>query len=84
MKDAILFITQICLNPFDIIVNSPQDVKQEEKMHTYKIVYTIANKPGRFVTFYEAACADFARLRAYDDLGGWNVVTIWEVTEVNM
>ena len=29
-------------------------------MKTYKIVYTIANKPGRHVTFYEAACADFA------------------------
>ena len=53
-------------------------------MKTYKIVYTIANKPGRHVTFYEAACADFARFRAQDDLGGWGVVTIWEVTEVNI
>ena len=53
-------------------------------MKTYKIVYTIANKPGRQVTFYEAACADFARLRAYDELGGWEIVTIWEVTEVNI
>ena len=52
-------------------------------MKTYKIVYTIANKPGRHVTFYEAACADFARLRARDELGGWDKVTIWEVTEVN-
>ena len=50
-------------------------------MKTYKIVYSIANKPGRKVTFYEAACADFARLRAMDDLGGWGVVTIWEVSE---
>ena len=39
-------------------------------MKTYKIVYTIANKPGRHVTFYEAACADFARwLGCCDDLG---------------
>ena len=52
-------------------------------MKTYKIVYTIANKPGRFVTFYEDACADFACIRARDELGGWGVVTIWEVKEVN-
>ena len=66
-----------------IVNNSPQDLKQEEHMKTYKIVYTIANKPGRHVTFYEAACADFARIRARDELGGWDIVTIWEVTEVN-
>ena len=53
-------------------------------MKTYKIVYTIANKPGRHVTFYEAVCEDFARIRARDELGGWGVVTIWEVTEVNI
>lgn len=53
-------------------------------MKTYKIVYTLANKPGRHVVFYEAACESFARIRAQDDLGGWNVVTIWEVKEVNM
>lgn len=53
-------------------------------MKTYKVVYTIANKPGRKVAFYQAACADFARQDAYDELGGWNVVTIWEVTEVKM
>ena len=64
--------------------NSPQDLKQEEHMKTYKIVYTIANKPGRHVTFYEAACADFARIRARDELGGWDKVTIWEVTEVKV
>ena len=52
-------------------------------MKTYKIVYSIANKPGKHVTFYEAACADFARIRAWDELGGWGVVAIWEVTEVN-
>lgn len=52
-------------------------------MKTYKIVYTIANKPGRHVTFYEAVCAEFARMRALDELGGWGKVTIWEVTEVN-
>ena len=52
-------------------------------MKTYKIVYTIANKPGKHVTFYEATCADFARIRARDELGGWDIVTIWEVTEVN-
>ena len=63
--------------------NSPRDLKQEEPMKTYKIVYSIANQPGRHVTFYEAACADFARIRARDDLGGWDKVTIWEVTEVN-
>ena len=69
---------------YNILVNnSPQDLKQEENMKTYKIVYTIANKPGRHVTFYEATCADFARIRARDELGGWDIVTIWEVTEVN-
>lgn len=52
-------------------------------MKTYKVVYSIANKPGRHVAFYEAACADFARMRARDELGGWDIVTIWEVTEVN-
>ena len=51
-------------------------------MKTYKIVYSIANKPGRKVTFYQAACAEFARTYAYDDLGGFGVVTIWEVAEV--
>lgn len=51
-------------------------------MKTFKIVYTIANQPGRKVTFYESTCADFARMQAYDDLGGFGVVTIWEVTEV--
>jgi hypothetical protein len=51
-------------------------------MKTFKIVYTIANKPGRHVTFYETTCAEFARLQAIDELGGWNVVTVWEVTEV--
>lgn len=50
-------------------------------MKTYKIVYSIVNKPGKFVTFYQDTCADFARIRAREDLG-WNVVTIWEVTEV--
>ena len=59
------------------------DFKQEEYMKTYKVVYTIANKPGKNVIFYEAACAEFARLRAYDELGGWGVVTIWEVKEVD-
>ena len=52
-------------------------------MKTYKIVYTIANKPGRHVTFYESVCADFARQQAREELGGWDIVTIWEVTEVN-
>ena len=50
-------------------------------MKTYKIIYTIANQHGRKVTFYQAACADFARMRAIDDLGGWGVVTVWEVVE---
>ena len=52
-------------------------------MKTYKIVYTIANKPGRHVAFYEDVCEDFACIRARDELGGWGVVTILEVTEVN-
>lgn len=51
-------------------------------MKTYKIVYTIANKPGRFVTFYQAVSPEIARIHARDDLGGWDIVTIWEVTEV--
>ena len=51
-------------------------------MKTYKVVYSIANKPRKKVAFYQAACADFARMQAYDDLGGWGVVTIWEVAEV--
>ena len=51
-------------------------------MKTYRIVYTIWNKPGRMVTFYQSACADFAKHRAIEDLGGWGVVTVWEVTEV--
>ena len=67
-----------------IVNNSPQDLKQEEHMKTYKVVYTIANKPGRFVTFYETTCADFARIKAIDELGGWGVVTVWEVTEVKL
>ena len=41
-------------------------------------------QPGRHVTFYEDVCADFARIRARDELGGWDKVTIWEVTEVNL
>ena len=53
-------------------------------MKTYKIVYSIANKPGKHVTFYEAVCAEIARERARDDLGGWYIVTIWSVKEVNM
>jgi len=53
-------------------------------MKTYKIVYTIANETGRHVSFYEAACEDFARIHARDDLGGWDKVTIWEVKEVKI
>ena len=53
-------------------------------MKTYKVVYTILNKPGRYVTFYETTCADFARIKAIDELGGWGVVTVWEVTEVKV
>ena len=53
-------------------------------MKTYKIVYSIANKPGKHITFYEAVCEDFARMYARDDLGGWDIVTIWEVKEVNI
>lgn len=51
-------------------------------MKTYKVVYSIANKPGQKVAFYQTTCADFARLQAIDELGGWGVVTVWEVTEV--
>ena len=50
-------------------------------MKTYKVAYSIANKPGKMVAFYQDVCADFARMRAREDLGGWGVVTIWEVTE---
>ena len=53
-------------------------------MKTYKVVYSIAYKPGKHVTFYEDVCEDFVRIRARDDLGGWNKVTIWEVKEVKM
>ena len=53
-------------------------------MKTFKIVYTIANKPGRHVVFYESVCADFARQQAREELGGWDIVTIWEVTEVKL
>lgn len=31
-------------------------------MKTYKVVYSIANQPGMKVAFYQAACADFARM----------------------
>ena len=31
-------------------------------MKTYKVVYSIANKPGKKVAFYQDACG---RLRAY-------------------
>ena len=51
-------------------------------MKTYKVVYSVARKPGRRVAFYQYACADFTRMHAYDELGGLGVVTIWEVTEV--
>ena len=51
-------------------------------MKTFKVVYSIAHKPGKYVTFYQTACAEFARMRAIDDLGGWNIVTVWEVTEL--
>lgn len=50
-------------------------------MKTFKVVYSIANQPGKKVAFYQAACADFARMKAVDELGGWNIVTVWEVTE---
>ena len=53
-------------------------------MKTFKVVYTIDGKPGRHVAFYETTCADFARMRARDEFGGWGVVTIWEVTEVKI
>lgn len=53
-------------------------------MKTFKIVYTLKNQSGRHVMFYEATCADFARIHARDELGGWDAVTIWEVTEVNI
>ena len=50
-------------------------------MKTYKVIYSIANKPGKMVAFYHTACAEFARMKAIDDLGGWGVVTVWEVVE---
>jgi hypothetical protein len=51
-------------------------------MKTYKVVYTIAYKPGRKVAFYQAFSPELARSYAYDELGGFGVVSIWEVTEV--
>ena len=51
-------------------------------MKTYKVVYSIANKPGKRVGFYQAFSATLARSYAYDELGGFGVVSIWEVTEV--
>lgn len=51
-------------------------------MKTFKVVYSIAHKPGKKVAFYQAACESFAREQAREELGGWSVVTIWEVTEV--
>ena len=33
-------------------------------MKTYKVVYSIANKPGKKVAFYQTTCADFARMQA--------------------
>ena len=51
-------------------------------MKTFKVVYSIANQPGRKVTFVQTACADFARMQVRDEMGGWDKVTIWEVTEV--
>lgn len=53
-------------------------------MKTYKVVYTLHNKDGRYVAFYQATCADFARMKAMDELGGFGVVVIWDVVEVNM
>ncbi len=53
-------------------------------MKTYKIVYSIAYQPGKKVVFYQDVCADFAQIRAMDDLGGWGKVVIWEVKEVNV
>lgn len=53
-------------------------------MKTYKIVYSIANQPGKKVAFYQNVCADFARIKAEEELGGWGIVTIWEVTEVKI
>ena len=50
-------------------------------MKTYKVVYSIINKPGKMVAFYQTVCADFARMQAYKELGGWGVVSIWEVSE---
>jgi hypothetical protein len=54
----------------------------ENVLKTYDVVYSTANNQERWLLFYQDACADFARMHAYDDLGGWGVVTIWEVTEV--
>lgn len=45
------------------------------------MVYSIANQPGKKIAFYQETCADFARMKAIDELGGWGVVIVWEVTE---
>lgn len=51
-------------------------------MKTYKVVYSIAGQLGRTVGFYQAFSAELARSYAYDGLGGFGVVSIWEVTGV--
>ena len=55
-------------------------------MKTFKIVYTIDNKPGRFVTFLEAAGAEIARCHLYEQYGGLlsNNIVICEITEVRL
>ena len=51
-------------------------------MYTYKIVYSIANQPGQKVAFVQANNEISARVQAEKELGGWGVVSIWEVTKV--
>ena len=51
-------------------------------MKTYKVVYSIVDKTGMRVAFFQALNASLARIQAYRDLGGDGVVSVWEVTEV--
>ena len=46
-------------------------------MKTYKVIYVIGNQ--RKVAFYQTACADFARMAAYKELG--NGIIIEQVVE---
>lgn len=57
-------------------------------MKTYKIVYSIANQPGKKVMLVQAYNEIDARHAAYREYGGNSAfetnMAIWEVTEVKI